>query len=102
MTVAARHYPRLLIGASLCLALAFTPAELAAQKRKPETDPAYKMPPLKPAEIDDTLVIGGYDVGARKALTRMTVAVQVNGTGPYNFVVDSGADTSVIGQRIAK
>nr|WP_254447699.1 retroviral-like aspartic protease family protein [Sphingomonas sp. ID1715] len=31
----------------------------------------------------------------------MTVAVQVNGKGPYQFVVDSGADTSVIGQRVA-
>lgn len=73
-----------------------------AQKRKAEPDPAYKMAPLKPAEIDDTLQIGGDDLDAKKALTRMTVAVQVNGKGPYNFVVDSGADTSVIGQKIAK
>jgi predicted aspartyl protease len=32
----------------------------------------------------------------------MTIAVDVNGTGPYRFVVDSGADSSVIGTRIAK
>jgi predicted aspartyl protease len=31
----------------------------------------------------------------------MTVEVMVNGTGPYRFVVDSGADTSVVGLRIA-
>jgi len=28
--------------------------------------------------------------------------VQVNGTGPYRFIVDSGADTSVVGLRIAR
>jgi predicted aspartyl protease len=32
----------------------------------------------------------------------MTVAVKINDTGPYRFVVDSGADTSVVGQRIAR
>lgn len=73
-----------------------------AQKPKPEADTTYRMPPLQPAEIDDTLQIGGDDLDAKKAKTRMTVAVQVNGAGPYNFVVDSGADTSVIGQKIAK
>ncbi len=60
------------------------------------------MPALPPAVIDDTLAIGGEDIDAKKAHTRMTVAVGVNGRGPYKFVVDSGADTSVIGQRIAR
>lgn len=32
----------------------------------------------------------------------MTVAVQVNGQGPFRFVVDSGADTSVIGAHVAQ
>ena len=32
----------------------------------------------------------------------MTVEVQVNGRGPYHFVVDSGADTSAVGVRIAR
>jgi hypothetical protein len=31
----------------------------------------------------------------------LTVEVQVNGRGPYRFLVDSGADTSVVGLRIA-
>lgn len=60
------------------------------------------MPPLPPAVIDDTLAIGGEDVNAREVETRLTVEVRVNGRGPYQFVVDSGADTSVIGQRIAR
>ena len=32
----------------------------------------------------------------------MTVEVLVNGRGPYHFLVDSGADTSVVGLRIAR
>jgi predicted aspartyl protease len=60
------------------------------------------MPALPPAIIDDQLAIGGEDVAARKVETRLTVAVGVNGRGPYQFVVDSGADTSVVGLRIAR
>ena len=60
-----------------------------------------KMPVLTQAELDDTLAIGGSEIDARKVASRMTIAVQVNGTGPYRFVVDSGADTSVVGERIA-
>jgi predicted aspartyl protease len=52
--------------------------------------------------IDDTLAIGGDDIKARKVSTRMTVEVRVNGRGPYHFLVDSGADTSVVGLRIAR
>jgi hypothetical protein len=52
--------------------------------------------------IDDKLVIGGEDIKARKISTRMTVEVHVNGRGPYRFLVDSGADTSVVGLRIAR
>lgn len=58
--------------------------------------------PLPPAEIDKNLVIGGDPVKAREADTRLSVEVRVNGRGPYHFVVDSGADTSVVGARIAR
>ena len=84
--------------AALCIA-ALT-AQADARPRKP-LDPAAKMPPLAPAVIDDTLAIGGEELAARKLETRLTVEVGVNGTGPYHFVVDSGADTSVIGSRLA-
>ena len=60
------------------------------------------MPPLPPAFFDPTLAVGGEDVKARKVETRLTVQVLVNGSGPYNFIVDSGADTSVVGLRIAR
>ena len=74
----------------------------AYQTKKPGPPPTSKLPPLPPAVIDDALAIGGDDINARKSNTRMTVEVQVNGRGPYRFLVDSGADTSVVGVRIAR
>jgi hypothetical protein len=60
------------------------------------------MPPLSPAVIDPTLSVGGTDVKARTSETRLSVDVRINGRGPYHFVVDSGADTSVVGLQIAR
>ncbi len=77
-------------------------ASAAPAPRKPKLDPKAYMPALPPAVLDDTLSIGGKDIDARKVRTRMTVAVRINDRGPYNFVVDSGADTSVVGQRIVR
>lgn len=69
---------------------------------KPIPTNPREMLPLPPALLDDTLSIGGEDINARKINTRMTVEVRVNGRGPYRFLVDSGADTSVVGLRIAR
>lgn len=71
---------------------------------KPRPAPATPstMAPLPPAVIDEALAIGGDDIDARKVETRLSVEVRVNGRGPYQFVVDSGADTSVVGLRIAR
>ena len=80
----------------------FTVAAFGIGAAPPKSLPPAPMPPLVPAEHDATLAIAGKEVAARKVDTRMTVAVKVNDTGPYRFVVDSGADTSVVGQRIAK
>jgi Aspartyl protease len=74
----------------------------APRIRKPTPAPPAALPPLPPAVIDDTLAIGGEDIKARKVSTRMTVEVHLNGRGPYRFLVDSGADTSVVGLRIAR
>jgi hypothetical protein len=60
------------------------------------------MPPLPPASIDEALAVEGEDLKAREVETRLTVEVRVNGSGPYQFIVDSGADTSVVGTRIAR
>ena len=79
-------------------------AQSAPQLGKPRPAPPgpSNMPPLPPAVFDETLAIGGDDIEARKARSRMTVEVRVNGQGPYRFLVDSGADTSVVGLRIAR
>lgn len=74
----------------------------AAAPRKPVPVPPVEMPRLPPAVIDDALAIGGEDINARKLRTRMTVEVLVNARGPYRFIVDSGADSSVVGWRIAR
>jgi predicted aspartyl protease len=91
----------------LLLALTLVgPAMAAAQapqiaRPRPAPPGPSSEPPLPPATIDNSLIIGGDDIHARKVGTRMTVDTQVNGRGPYHFLVDSGADTSVVGLRIA-
>jgi hypothetical protein len=95
------YRPRGTLLAAVAITLLLALSQMAdARPRKP-IDPAAKMPPLAPAVIDDTLAIGGEELAARKLESRLTVEVGVNGTGPYRFVVDSGADTSVIGTRLA-
>jgi predicted aspartyl protease len=69
-------------------------------KPRPAPGPPNVLP-LPPAAIDEALAIGGDEIEARKRETRLSVEVRVNGRGPYQFVVDSGADTSVVGLRIA-
>ncbi|MEE3154355.1 MAG: retroviral-like aspartic protease family protein, partial [Pseudomonadota bacterium] len=72
-----------------------------AQQPKPAQPSDARLPGLPPAEFDETLSIGGEEIGTEKLRSRMTVDVMVNGTGPHRFVVDSGADTSVVGERLA-
>jgi predicted aspartyl protease len=96
--------PGLVLSMGLALVALTTIAGATAPKiGKPRPAPpgSSTLPPLKPAVIDDTVEIGGEDVKARKVETRLTVEVRVNGRGPYHFIVDSGADTTVVGLRIA-
>ena len=88
----------------LALALAWAAAGAAQVPRlnKPKPVPPTQMPALPPAVIDDSLAIGGEDVDARRVNTRMTVEVHVNRRGPYRFLVDSGADSSVVGLKLAR
>ena len=92
----------LALGLAVSAAAGIANAAIEAKPAKPKAVPPAKMLPLPPAVIDDKLVIAGDDINARKARTRMTVEVNVNGRGPYRFVVDSGADTSVVGARVAQ
>lgn len=63
-------------------------APLAAQQEQPPT-PA---PSYQPTTVIDT----GID-----RQMRMTVPVIVDGKGPYNFVVDTGADRTVVSRELA-
>lgn len=81
-------------------ALANAPESPRIAKPRAAPAPTTAFPTLPPAQHDDTLAIGGDPIAAREADTRLQVFVSVNGTGPYRFVVDSGADTSVVGLRL--
>ena len=91
----------------LLTATAAAPAISAAASSQisrpvPAPNVAPDVPPLPPAHFDPSLAIGGGDVKAHKIETRLSADVTVNGFGPFRFIVDSGADTSAIGVRIAK
>ena len=94
--------PSLAIALAATLLLGSSADAQVPSKTRPVHVAPGTMPKLPPAVIDDSLDIGGDDIDARKIRTRMTVDVQVNGTGPYKFIVDSGADSSVVGWRIVR
>src|SRR5258708_35830928 len=75
------------------------PPRISKPRPAPPTPP--QVPTLPPAVFDKTLAIGGEDVKAREESSRLSVDVHVNGHGPYHFVVDTGADTSAVGLRLA-
>lgn len=70
-------------------------AALALAQTEP---PAPKIPP---ASIDETLEVTGEELAARELRSRLFIDVKVNNKGPYRFVVDTGADRSVIGSGLA-
>jgi len=82
------------------VAMAAEPPKIRKPMPPPPTPP--DVPPLPPAYFDPNLAVGGEDLQAKKIETRLSVPVFVNGSGPYRFIVDSGADTSVVGLRIAR
>jgi len=85
-------------------------AALAAAPVRPDTTacsspPAVSVPAsavVRAAVIDDCLTVDGVQMAARALDTRLSVNVQVNGSGPFQFLVDSGADRSVIGAMLAR
>jgi predicted aspartyl protease len=98
-------YDTLCVGAAIiCVAVTIAvpgKAQTPPVNAAPIAQPPPTLLPLPPAVVDNTLLIGGTDIAARKVETRMTVAVQVEGRGPFRFVVDSGADSSAVGSSIA-
>ena len=98
--------PALILAAGLALLGPAAGPAIAAPPKigKPRPAPATPpdIPPLPPAQFDPNLTVGGNEVKAREIDTRLSVDVHVNGRGPYHFIVDSGADTSVVGVRVAR
>ena len=80
---------------------AVEPPRISKPRPAPADQPA-NVPALPPAYFDPSLEVTGEELKARKVETRLGVDVQVNGRGPYKFIVDSGADTSAVGLRVAR
>ena len=57
---------------------------------------ACALPAATPDVADSEQVQGGRDLSAR-----LTVPVTINGGGPYHFVVDTGAERTVISRELA-
>ncbi len=64
--------------------------------------PAETAPLIPPATIDENLEVAGEAIEAESLRSRLFLDVHVNGTGPWRFLVDSGADRSVIGAALAE
>jgi hypothetical protein len=65
---------------------------------------AQPLPPplIPPAALDDSLEIGGDPIEAQRRRARLFVDVRINEAGPFRFLVDSGADRSVVGAVLAR
>jgi aspartyl protease len=85
-------------------AMGGTAAAEPPRLHKPAPAPPSANPviPIPRALFDEKLDISGDAVKAKLITTRLSVEANVNGRGPYRFVVDSGADTSAIGLRVAR
>lgn len=63
---------------------------------------AAPVPAIPTATLDDRLEVTGEGLAARRIRSRMLIAVEVDGKGPFRFLVDSGADRTVIGTALAR
>ncbi len=76
-------------------------APAAAQQSAPDATPQAAAPPAYAAPVDDaasaanTVMLFGQDE------SRMTVPVSIAGTSPQKFVVDTGAQRTVISRELA-
>lgn len=68
----------------------------------PTPSPAVPEASLIPtATLDNSLEITGETIDAEQKRNRLFIDVRVNDKGPFRFLVDSGADRSVIGSGLA-
>jgi predicted aspartyl protease len=64
--------------------------------------PPDPLPTIPPATIDNSLEVTGESLEARERRSRLFIDAMVNGKGPFSFLVDSGADRSVVGAALAE
>jgi predicted aspartyl protease len=85
------------------LLLAAPAAHLLLPSRAPAQAPPGQTPPLiPPAQLDDSLEIEGDPLAAERRRARLFIEARVNDQGPFRFLVDSGADRSVVGAALAR
>ncbi|MBS0478567.1 MAG: aspartyl protease family protein [Proteobacteria bacterium] len=68
---------------------------LLAWSGQPQKDAGLPAGTVQPAPFP------GETIGFRTATNRMTVPVQVDGKGPYAFIIDTGAERSVVSRELA-
>jgi hypothetical protein len=84
---------RLLMG--VLGAVAAAPGAALAQQQPVPVPPSSTGAPPPPTPQTGTLI------GQRDRSSRLTTKVKINGQGPYDFVIDTGANRSVIAVEIA-
>ncbi len=77
-------------------------AALALAAAPPTVVEPAVVPKIPPAAIDNSLEVAGDPLAADQVKSRLFIAVDVDGQGPFRFLVDSGADRSVIGAALAE
>lgn len=82
------------------LALLVLPA-LALAAPTPDAPSALSVPLIPTATVDNNLEITGEEIDAEQKRNRLFIDVRINDDGPFRFLVDSGADRSVIGSALA-
>ncbi len=99
---------RILVLAVLCIAASLTPGAAFAGAQGSAAAASITLPAgsaKTPAGITGTPA-GPVDTDVIPVLSdmaaRMTVAVHVNGAGPFPFIVDTGADRTVISRELAE
>ena len=60
------------------------------------------VPLIPTATVDNSLEISGEEIDAEQKRNRLFIDVRINDAGPFRFLVDSGADRSVIGTGLAQ
>lgn len=80
----------------------FTLLYLVAAPALAQGVPPVTAPMIPTATVDDSLEITGDEIDAEQKRNRLFIEVRINDAGPFRFLVDSGADRSVIGAGLAQ